>query len=66
MQPLTISTVQLLYTVKEKDRNPDKKPDRKPYPLFYGFLEFIKQKQEENPLFLLFCYFIFVTFIFEE
>ncbi len=31
-QPLTVSSVQLLYTVKEKGG----KPDRKPYPLFYG------------------------------
>ncbi len=32
MQPLTVSRVQLLYTVKEKGG----KPDRKPYPLLYG------------------------------
>jgi hypothetical protein len=32
MQPLTVSTVQLLYTVKEKGG----KPDIKPYPLSYG------------------------------
>jgi hypothetical protein len=32
MQPLTVSTVHLLYTVKEKGGN----PDRKPYPLPYG------------------------------
>ncbi len=32
-QPLTVSTVQLLYTGKEKGG----KPDRKPYPLPYGF-----------------------------
>jgi hypothetical protein len=31
-QPLTVSTVQLLYTVKEKGG----KPERKPYPLPYG------------------------------
>jgi hypothetical protein len=31
-QPLTASTVQLLYTVKEKGE----KPYRKPYPLLYG------------------------------
>jgi hypothetical protein len=31
-QPLTVSTVQLLYTVKEKGG----KPYRKPYPLSYG------------------------------
>ncbi len=31
-QPLTVSIVQLLYTVKEKGG----KPDRKPYPLPYG------------------------------
>jgi hypothetical protein len=31
-QPLTVSTVQLLYTVKEKGG----KPDRKPYPRPYG------------------------------
>jgi hypothetical protein len=30
--PLTVFTVQLLYTVKEKGG----KPDRKPYPLLYG------------------------------
>jgi hypothetical protein len=32
MQPLTVSIDQLLYTVKEKGR----KPDRKPYPLTFG------------------------------
>jgi hypothetical protein len=31
-QPLTVSTVQILYTVKEKGG----KPDRKPYPLPFG------------------------------
>jgi len=31
-QPITVSTVQLLYTVEEKGG----KPDRKPYPLPYG------------------------------
>ncbi len=31
-QPLTVSTIQLLYTVKEKGG----KPNRKPYPLPYG------------------------------
>jgi hypothetical protein len=31
-QPLTVPTVHLLYTVKEKEG----KPDRKPYPLPYG------------------------------
>ncbi len=30
-QPLTVSTVQLLYTVKEKEE----KPDRKPYPYLW-------------------------------
>jgi hypothetical protein len=32
MQPLTVSTVQLMYALKEKGG----KPDRKPYPLLYG------------------------------
>jgi hypothetical protein len=32
MQFLTVSAVQLMYTVKEKGG----KPDRKPYPLLYG------------------------------
>jgi hypothetical protein len=32
MQPLTVSRVQLLYTVKEKGG----KPHRKPYPLYIG------------------------------
>jgi len=32
MQPLTVSTVQLLCTVKEKGG----KPDRKPYPFPFG------------------------------
>jgi hypothetical protein len=35
MHPLTVSTVQLLYTIKEKGG----KPDRKPYPIPYGFSE---------------------------
>jgi hypothetical protein len=34
-QPLTVSRVPLLYTVKEKGGKPDRKP-RKPYPLPYG------------------------------
>jgi hypothetical protein len=33
MQPLTVSIVQLLYTVKEKGGKPDTKPNPLPYGL---------------------------------
>jgi len=44
MQPLIVSTVQLLYTVKEKGG----KPDRKPYPLPYGFKNPYRNLKSEN------------------
>ncbi len=44
-QPLTISTVQLLYTVKEKGG----KPDRKPYHLSYGLRNPYRNLKSENP-----------------
>jgi hypothetical protein len=44
MQPLTVSTVQLLYTVKVKGG----KPDRKPYPLPYGLRNPHKNLKSEN------------------
>ncbi len=43
-QPLTVSTVQLLYTVKEKGG----KPDRKPYPLPYGLKNPYRNLKPEN------------------
>jgi hypothetical protein len=43
-QPLTVSTVQLLYTVKEKGV----KPDRKPYPLPYGLRNQCRNLCSEN------------------
>jgi hypothetical protein len=45
MQPLTVSTVQLLlYTKKEKGGN----PDRKPYPLPYGLRNPYRNLKSEN------------------
>jgi hypothetical protein len=44
MQPLIVSTVQLLYTVKDKGG----KPDRKPYPLPYGFKNPYRNLKSEN------------------
>jgi hypothetical protein len=44
MQPLTVSTVQLLYTVKEKGG----KPDRKPYPIPYGLCNPYRNLKSEN------------------
>jgi hypothetical protein len=43
-QPLTVSTVQLLYNVKEKGG----KPDRKPYPLPYGLGNLYRNLKSEN------------------
>ncbi len=43
-QPLTVFTVQLLYTSKEKGR----KPDRKPYPLSYGLRNPYGNLKSEN------------------
>ncbi len=43
-QPLTFSTVQLLYTVKEKRG----KPGRKPYPLPWGLINPYKNLKSEN------------------
>ncbi len=43
-QPLTVSTVQLLYTVKEKGG----KPDRKPYPLLYSLRSPYRNLKSEN------------------
>ncbi len=43
-KPLTVSTVQLLYTVKEKKG----KPDRKPYPLSYGLGNPYRNLKSEN------------------
>ncbi len=43
-QPLTVSTVQLLCTVKEKRE----KPDRKPYPLTYGIRNTYRNVKSEN------------------
>ncbi len=40
-QPLTVSTVQLLYTIKETGG----KPDRKPYPPSLWFKKFIQKPQ---------------------
>ncbi len=42
--PLSVSTVQLLYTVKEKGG----KPDRKPYPLPYGLRNPYRNLKSEN------------------
>jgi hypothetical protein len=44
MQPLTISTVQLLYTVKEKGG----KPDRKLNPLPFGLRNPCRKLKSEN------------------
>jgi hypothetical protein len=44
MQPLIVSTVQLLYAVKEKGG----KPDRKPYPLPYGLRNPYRNLKYEN------------------
>jgi hypothetical protein len=44
MQPLTVSTVQLLYTVKEKGG----KPDRKPHPLPCGLRNPYRNLKSEN------------------
>jgi hypothetical protein len=44
MQPLTVSTDQLLYTLKEKGG----KPDRKPYPLAYGSRNPYRNLKSEN------------------
>ncbi len=43
-QPLAVSTVQLLYTVKQKGG----KPNRKPYPLPYGLRNPHRNLQSEN------------------
>jgi hypothetical protein len=43
-QPLTVSTVQLLYTVKEKGGQ----PDRKPYPLPSGLRNPYRKLKSEN------------------
>jgi hypothetical protein len=43
-QPLKVSTVQLLYIVKEKRG----KPDRKPYTLPYGLRNLYRNLQSEN------------------
>jgi hypothetical protein len=43
-QPLTVSTVLLLYTVKEKGG----KPDRKPYPLPFGLRNSYRNLKTEN------------------
>ncbi len=43
-QPLPISTVHLLYTVKEKGG----KPDRKPYPVSYGLGNPYRNLKSEN------------------
>jgi hypothetical protein len=43
-QPLTVSTIQLLYTVKEKGG----KPDRKPYPLPFGLRNPYRNLKFEN------------------
>ncbi len=43
-QPLTVSAVQLLYTVKEKGG----KPDGKPYPLPYGLINPYRNLKFEN------------------
>jgi hypothetical protein len=44
MQPLTVSTLHLLYTVKEKGG----KPDRKPYTLLYGLRNPYRNLKSEN------------------
>jgi hypothetical protein len=44
MQPLTVSTVHLLYTEKEKGEN----PNRKPYPLPYGLRNPYRNLKSEN------------------
>ncbi len=46
MQPLTVSTVQLLYTVKEKGE----KPYRKPNPLPYGLRNPYRNLKSEKTL----------------
>ncbi len=43
-QPLTVSSVRLLHTVKEKGG----KPDRKPYPLPYGLRNPYRNLKSEN------------------
>ncbi len=43
-QPLTVSTVQLLYTVKDKVE----KPERKPYPPFLWFRNTYRNLKSEN------------------
>jgi len=43
-QTLTVSRVQLLYTVKEKEG----KPERKPYPLPYGLRNPYRNLKSEN------------------
>jgi hypothetical protein len=43
-KPLTVSTVQLLYTVNEKGGN----PDRKPYPIPYGLINPYRNLKSEN------------------
>ncbi len=43
-QPLTVSTVQLQYTIKEKGE----KPDRKPYPLPFGLRNPYRNLKSEN------------------
>jgi hypothetical protein len=44
MQPLTVSRVQILYTVKQKGG----KYDRKPYPLPYGLRNPYRNLKSEN------------------
>jgi hypothetical protein len=44
MQPLTVSTVQLVNTQKEKGG----KPDRKPYSLLYGLRNPYRNLKSEN------------------
>jgi hypothetical protein len=44
-QPLTVSSVQLLYNVKEKGG----KPDRKPYPLPYGLRNLYQRTRKIMP-----------------
>jgi hypothetical protein len=50
MQPLTVSTVQLLYTVKEKGGKPDRKPHLLPYGLRNPYRNLKSENSQERNL----------------
>ncbi len=47
MHPLTVSTVQLLYIVKEKGGKPDRKPNPPPYGLENPYRNLKSEKSQD-------------------